>query len=398
MIDVWAAEIRDYLLGRLSANALNVALSAPTTHEFTSRPITRWWIFEGKRYGLLGGTLAAHFSDILSMSRRLDATFNPRLRPSDRPDGEVDWGQTLARGAYRPGAELIVRSSGIGLDEAERAALRGWLGWLEHEWQQYSKTIKVACTFSSGTLGGDIAPPFALERLRTWAHVARRSRWPLLREVVAESLRPVLEPEEVDHIPLPEDPAKLFELLCIVRIARHFVPSPRELRWLDREATGNVLQFDGLSCRYQQPLERSRVIAAADYRGELARAVEAFDVGIPKYVDIAFDFETPIGGFHGLIVEAKSGAQQYRDAVAQLRTYRSAVPRLLGSRFLVWGIVQGPVNTDATPERVNDLVFASARDEDVWMFSSAAAIGIVLSSLLRHRSHLTLNSLFSSSK
>lgn len=388
MTDVWAAEIRDYLLGRLSTNAFNVALSAPTTHEFTSRPITRWWIFEGKRYGLLGGTLAAHFSDILSMSRRLEATFNPRLRPSDRPDGEVDWGQTLARGAYRPGAELIVRSSGIGLDEAERAALRGWLGWLEHEWQQYSKTIKVACSFSSGTLGGDIAPPFALERLRTWAHVARRSRWPLLREVVAESLRPVLEPEEVDHIPLPEDPAKLFELLCIVRIARHFVPSPRELRWLDRGATGNVLQFDGLSCRYQQPLERSRVLAADDYRGELARAVEAFDVGIPKYIDIAFDFELPVGGFHGLLVEAKSGTQQYRDAVAQLRTYRSARQRPLNSRYLVWGVVQGPIATEATRERVSALASSCSEGEDVWMFSSADAIDVVLTSLLPSNSCL----------
>src|SRR5262245_33490545 len=116
MFDVWAAEIRDYLLGRVGADAPAGALRAPVTYEFRNRPIGRWWIFEGKQYGLLGGALAANFTEVLSMSRRLDSTFNPRLRPSDRPDGEVDWGHTLSRGAYRPGSDFIVRSSGIGLD------------------------------------------------------------------------------------------------------------------------------------------------------------------------------------------------------------------------------------------------------------------------------------------
>jgi len=50
-----------------------------------------------------------------------------------------------------------------------------------------------------------------------------------------------------------------------------------------------------------------------------------FGGGIPQFVDLAFDFDEPRAGFDGLIVEAKSGVQPYRHAVAQLRTYEKRV-------------------------------------------------------------------------
>jgi hypothetical protein len=74
-------------------------------------------------------------------------------------------------------------------------------------------------------------------------------------------------------------------------------------------------------------------------------------VGIPRIVDIAFDFPEPINGFDGIIVETKSGTQQYRDTVAQLRTYRAARRRQPHTRYLIWGILRGPVAPDATVER-----------------------------------------------
>jgi hypothetical protein len=57
--------------------------------------------------------------------------------------------------------------------------------------------------------------------------------------------------------------------------------------------------------------------------GEWTTEREVPAAGEPGFVDVVFDFDRRIAGFDGIIVEAKSGSQQYsRDAVAQLRTYR----------------------------------------------------------------------------
>jgi hypothetical protein len=379
----WAEEIRDFLIGRLGKRARTIPLRNPRVHEIEVPPIRRWWIFEGKRYGLLGGPLATNFSGVLAAARRLNATFNPRLRLSDRLDGEVDWGHTLSRGAYGVGSSFVIRSSGIGLDESEVAALRGWLRWLQDEWRVYAAAFNIELSLDCGGLAADPDGPIPIDRLRRWAHTVRRSRWPLLRGVIAESLRPALESDELDCIPLPGQEATLFELLCVVRIARFFENRPRDLRWLmhDAAAGGNTLQVGGLSCLYQHALRRDDVLATSDYRGSLARAVEAFGVGTSKYVDIAFDFEQPKAGFDGIIVEAKSGAQQYADVVAQLRTYRAARRRRAGARYVVWGIVEGPVAADATEERIRALAAATSPDEDLWVFSSSGSIDVVLETL-----------------
>lgn len=134
--DTWAREIRDFLLGRLTSTKRVDPIQTPTSHELSVPPIRRWWIFEGKRYPLIGGSLAQHFPEVLRAARRLDLTFNPRLRVSDRQDGEVDWGHTLARGVSCGRPEYVVRSSGIGLDEPERAALLGWATWIADEWSE----------------------------------------------------------------------------------------------------------------------------------------------------------------------------------------------------------------------------------------------------------------------
>jgi hypothetical protein len=47
----------------------------------------------------------------------------------------------------------------------------------------------------------------------------------------------------------------------------------------------------------------------------------------------------------------------------------------------VWGIVEGPVVADATEARIKQLASATPREEDLWIFSSAASIDIVLETL-----------------
>ena len=278
-------------------------------------------------------------------------------------------------------AEYVVRSSGIGLGKDEYAALCGWSAWIRNEWAKYSTYAHIEQHLDWNGLGSDIDSAFTSERLARWAHTARRSRWPLLRDVVAESFRPLFEADELECIPLPSDPAKLFELLCLVRIARALAPPPEELRWVDAETTDNRVRVQGLTCHYQQNLDRSRVLATSDYFGPLATAVDMFAVRVPRYVDLAFDFEAPRAGFDGLIVEAKSGAQQYDAAVAQLRTYANARPRRSGSRYVIWGIVERPDTAKTIESQLSRMLPEADRHQDLWVFSGADDIGIVLQAL-----------------
>jgi hypothetical protein len=379
---VWAAEIRDYLLARLASKTRIDTLNVPQTSELKHAPVRRWWTFEGKQYVPLDGPMAQNWDVVVRKAWQLERTFNPRLRLSDRPDGVVDWGYTIARGPRQVHSEFVVRSSGIGLDEDEMAALRGWARWISNEWLEYGHNVGVEGHLDWRGFPLDEASFVTPDRLRRWAHTARRSRWPLLRGVVAESLRPVLEPEELDRIPLPSERDVLFELLCLIRIAKCVSPAPKELRWLNAETADNTIRLDGTTCFYQQSLDRDAVLSTREYAGSLASAVQTFDVSIPKRVDLAFDFDTTRCGFDGVIVEAKSGTQGYDKTIPQLRTYRAARSRRDGSRYIVWGIVEDPGACDATCELVAALMKDIPEGDDLWLFSSANAIPVVLTAVL----------------
>ena len=377
----WSREIRDYLLGRLAAAPR--AETMPRAHELPPHvPIRRWWTFEGKRYGAIDGTLAASWPDVIRMAAALDRTFNPRLRLSERTDGIVDWGQTLSRGPLGFRTEYVVRSSNLGLDDEERAALRGWAGWIAHEWSEYCAAVRLENRVQWGRLLTAEATTASLEQLRRWAHAARRSRWPLLRHVVAESLRPTLEPEELDRVPLPSERAQLFEVLCLVRFARHLAPVPRELRWLDPQLGGNRLELEGVTLCYQQWLEMSAVLATSSYAPPLSAAIGPFGLRAHRSIDIAIDFAHGRNGFDGIIIEAKSGAQKFDDAVGQLRVYREARTRRPGSRFLVWGIAESPSGGSVTPQQLDHLRSQVAGTADVWLFSDAESIERIVSVVL----------------
>ena len=367
----WAQEVRSYLLGRIAKDRRLEPLEDSQTARLEHPPVLRWWIFEGKAYPGLHAPLAESLGQVVHQAKRLLATFNPRLRLSDRPDGEVDWAQTLARGLCQVHSEYVVRSSGVGLDENERTALYGWIGWIKQEWSKYAEYLGKQFHIEWSGFAANAEAPLHLDR---WAHIAKRSRWPLLHGIVAESIRPVLEPAELDRIPLPSDEAKLFELVCLVRVARCLAPWPRELRWLTSE-TNNEIRIDTVRIYYQQSLEREAVLQTYGESG-LALAIDKFGVGTPKFVDLAFAFDLPRAGFDGIIIEAKSGTQEYRDTVSQLRAYQTARPRALGSRYLVWGIVRE--GSDAKPDDLQEWFVTADQSEDVWVFSSPDGIPAVL--------------------
>lgn len=115
-----------------------------------------------------------------------------------------------------------------------------------------------------------------------------------------------------------------------------------------------------------QRLGDSRVLSTIEYQGSLAKAVQILGVGIPQSIDIAFDFDAKRAGFDGIIIEAKSGDQPYKNAVAQLRIYRAARPRQPQGRFLVWGVVEKPDRPDTTIEQVREILSTVSSAEDVW--------------------------------
>ncbi len=379
----WAEEIRAYLLGRIPKNLQTGPVPQPKTTSLHP-PALRWWIFEGKRYQTVTGPLAGAWGLLAQRAAALLATFNARLRVTDHPDSEIDWPRTLARGSTFP-REYVATSSSVGLSEDERAALAGWIAWLADQWTTYSQRVDVtgAPAFESfEALGSHLGSPGPQsdERLRRWAHTARRSRWPLLRHVVAETLRCAIDTDEVDQLPVPVDRWMLFELLCLVRVARAIAPNPGDIRWLDREVQENSIRIPGARCRYQVGLRRADVLSSSEYTKRLAEALDIFVVGVPERIDALWRFDPPRSGFSGIVLEAKSGGQQVEDALLQLRTYRAALPRGAGQRFVVWGVAErsGPLGA----HQLAWLHDAAQRDdEDVWVFSGPDDIAPALRAL-----------------
>jgi hypothetical protein len=229
-------EIRDYLLGRLAREHTTGKL-LPVSDELPTPPILSWWIFEGRRYQGLEQCLALELDRVLRQAVRLRATYNPHWRYVQAPEGDVDWVATAFVSAISGSPEYVCKTSKVGLSSEEQGALDGWLLWLGRLWAGYVKEVNPppgAPQFVPWEVI-ETAPP-ALRQLQRWAYVAKRSRWPLLRNVVAETLRCVFEPQVLDAVPLPSDHATLFELVCIVRILQALEPAPTEIRWIDLNA------------------------------------------------------------------------------------------------------------------------------------------------------------------
>lgn len=373
----WAQEIRAYLLGRLGKDSTSGAIDCQPKQALPTAPIQRWWLFEGKRYRARQGALRTQ-SDVAERElMRLLAMHHPAQRISERPDGVVDWGRTLARGPQGLNQEFVVQGSRIGICDEERAAILGWIRWLESEWRTYSQQVGIpyARLFPSlHALHDSEATPAPMFTLKKWAHVARRSRWPILRDVVAESLRVVLEPQDLDSLPLPADPSRLFELLVLTRVARALTRTPESIRWLDAEATENTVHVGDLRLRIQQSVDRAVLLRSGEYQPELAGALSQFDVPLPERMDLVVTFQNGSrAGFAGIIIEAKSGSQTYGHALEQLRAYRAGYPRGGNERFLVWAVTEhaGPL-APADRSWIRDQ--CATGSADVWVFSSAASV------------------------
>lgn len=373
-------EIREYLLARLEKRHGTAALGTPLEDVLPTRRITDWWIFEGKRYPGLTNSLAHEWPRVVRHVEALSRTYNPRWRAVQIPEGEVDWIATALATATSVAPEYVCRASRIGLTTEERRALLEWCSWVARRWNQYRAAVSIE-------FGGEVPWHEAEEdpselQVRRWALIARRSRWPLLRNIVAETLRVMFEPALLDKVPLPSDSAVLFEMLCLVRLLRTLAPFSGVLRWLDLEASRNEVAIEGLRCRYQHSYKQEEVFATTEYDRALIAATERHGLRVHRDIDVLVEFSKPRAGFTGIVLEAKSGQQSYDEAVAQLKHYRAIVRRWHGGRWLILGVRELDEAEAVTKAALEAAITErDTVDEDVWFFCPATAIPTVLRGL-----------------
>ena len=381
----YAREIRGWLLGRISKGGTAGAI-APVAADLNAVPrVLDWWVLEGKSYHGLERPLAWSWPEVAAEIRRLSSAWGAEWKLSESPAGEVDWPATAqARlGALRP--VYVQRASTPGLTPEEAAALAGWRTWVARRWAGY-----VAAVGPPGLVPQDLpieigepgdAEPLPDERrLQRWAHTARRSRWPLLRNVVAESLRATFEPEELDALPLPPKREDLFELVCATRIMRAVGGAGGVVRWLGTGTGegGNRIGVPGVRGLYQHDVG-AEVREAARHLGPLSEALERHRVvkGLPREIDLLFELDPPRRGFAGILLEAKSGGQDFADTVWQLGVYRAALRTKDPRPLLVWGVVERtstPVDLTQALAGVTDRLQRGSADEDLWLFTTGDQI------------------------
>lgn len=298
------------------------------------------------------------------------------------PEGETDWLASAFQELTTGQREFVSKASHAGLSEPELAALRGWQGWIQDLWAQYCATVGKP-SGSPNEVIWSVPPPVTTGPtpglLRRWAHTAKRSRWPLLRNVIAESLRAALEPQALDRVPLPTDHARLFELLCIVRVLHFLEPTPTHIRWVDARISNNEISCGSLSVKAQMYLHQADMLATHEFDHGLRQGVTAFGIRVPAYVDGWLPFDKPRAGFTGILLEAKSGSQGPAAAVYQLKCYRAALRQEVPGPLLVWGIAEEwqdrgiDVGAAAVIER--------GETDDLWVFSTADQIPEIMTAL-----------------
>jgi hypothetical protein len=378
----WSREIRGWLLGRLG-KGLTTGESPAAEANLHGRALA-WWVFEGKRHRFLDGPLSLRTVEVDREIRRLDAVLSPEWSVEESPAAETDWVRTALRRPTDPVPRFVVRASSSGLTDLEREALHGWRRYTADLWRGYTAELGVPAG-APETLPWqpeEEPEPVSPRQLHRWAQAARRSRWPLLREVVAETFRAAVEPESIDRLPLPSGRESVFELLCVVRLLDALHGPGGQIRLLGDGEDLAGIRLPGLTCRYQGWLGGER-LSDEELGAPCVCALERHGVVLPRRFDALVTFEKPRAGFHGILLEAKSGAQSFADTVHQLKAYRAALKEQLPGPLLVWGVVEGGGDRTKPFDRaaLRDAALTRREGDDFWLFTSEDEIRDALEAL-----------------
>ena len=374
-VAAWEREIRGWLLGRLG-KGLTTGESPAAEASLTGRALA-WWIFEGKRHRFLDGPLALRSAEAEREARRLDAVLSPEWRVEESPAAETDWVRTALRRPTDPVPRFVVRASSSGLTDLEREALHGWRRYTAGLWRGYTAELGVPAGAPERLpwQTDDEPEPVRLRQLHRWALAARRSRWPLLREVVAETFRAAVEPERIDRLPLPSGRESVFELLCVVRLLDALHGPSGQIRLLGDGENLAGIRLPGMTCLYQGWLGGER-LSDEELGAPCVSALERHGVVLPRRFDALVTFDKSRAGLNGILLEAKSGAQSFADTVHQLKAYRSALRESLPGPLLVWGVVEGGGDRTKAFDRyaIEEAVKSREEGDDFWLFTSEVEI------------------------
>ena len=376
----YSDEIRNYLIGRLVPKKFNADLYKNYKLLLNDTPVLAWWVLEGKEYRGYSGPIYKDWKAIEKQIQVLLSTYNPKWQGGYFPEGEIDWVATAFRTVTNITPEFVCKTSKMGLSDNEKAALLGWMSWFSQLWSRYKQSFKIdegpEYLFSEYfPFVSDHLEP-SIRQVMRWATAAKRSRWPLLRNVVAESFRCVFEPVYIDKLPLPTSEYDIFELLCMVRILRRISPMPSMIKWVDLASGNNQCSIPEATFHYQFNFKLEDVLNSYEFSPELKQAISRQNVRVPKILDGYLELREPIRGFVGILVEAKSGNNRnFGETVYQLKTYLSAIRKEESGRLLILGIIED--NDDHIPnnshyELLKEKVDGSSND--VWFFLSAGEI------------------------
>lgn len=374
----YAREIRAYLLGRLDARHDDAPVTGAVAREWPLR-WQDWWIFEGKRYAGFDESLARSWAVVAKHLERMHSVHSPRQQVVPSPEGEIDWLESGALSLTSGVRQYVARASGLGLVAEERAALDGWAGWISRRWGEYVRDLGQPAGVAAElpvplrSKPGSTSP----DTLRRWAHIARRSRWPLLRNVVAETVRAVIELEEIDRLPLPTDLPTLFELACVVRVFRALHPSAKRIRWFDSSDGNNTVVLPVLTCWFQRAVSSEQFVASEAVGAAMRRALGRHGVTATGQIDAWFHFAKPMNGFVGLLLECKSGAQGPRAALEQMHAYRESIRAEFPGPVLVLGVIEAEGPAQSGLPALQDETRIPVR-EDVCAFCTLASLVPVL--------------------
>jgi hypothetical protein len=383
-------EISAWLIGRLSPNHSRINLTSSFEQKFDKdAPALAWWLFEGKKYPNLSGSMKDNFERINRWVHIFFKLPHQVETLATLPVGEIDWLATSTMAQIESQKRYRTKLGGSTPSRDELRCIIAWSGWINKLWNNYCHLLKLPyqrdpiCNLPTNLpINSDIK-----SNILKMAAIASRSRWPIFRNVITPSFKVLLGEDRLNSVPLPNNYDTLFELLTLVRVLKALYRNPKYIQWLDNFSSSNQGSIPGIKFYFQPTLDVRSGMAEGDFPAGLSTALrQQCAIGLPRRLDAAILFDESINGYDGIIIEAKSGERKFRSCIFQLASYRSAIRSIRSGKFVLLGITEYSKDPFLIDELVDHIKNAPST-EDLWLFLPAESIDTVMNLVFKPLDH-----------